>query len=116
MKADLRGANLHLTNLQHTNLLGAKLNDAKLEGVQWGDMVRQESQAMCAEDAEEKRQLYSEAEEIYRCIGREMRNQGMVGDIGWFFYREMVTRRKQLRKYSLRHALSKFIDIFCGYR
>ena len=85
MKADLREANLHLANLQDVNLLGAKLRDAKLEGVRWGNMVLQESQALSTADTEQRLQLFSEAEEIYKCIGREMRNQGMVGETGWFF-------------------------------
>ncbi|MDH5183874.1 MAG: pentapeptide repeat-containing protein [Gammaproteobacteria bacterium] len=115
MKADLSGANLHSANLEHTNLLGVKLDDAKLEGVQWGDMVRQEWQAEHAENEKEKCQLYSEAEEIYRAVGRVMRNQGMISDLGWFFYREMVTRRKQLPKPSLARFISGFIDVYCGY-
>lgn len=115
MKADLSGANLHSAILEHTNLLGVKLDDAKLEGVQWGDMVRQEWQADHAEDEQQKRQLYSEAEEIYRAIGRVMRNQGMISELGWFFYREMVTRRKQLSKPSFARFISGFIDAYCGY-
>lgn len=115
MKADLRGANLHSANLEHTNLLGIKLDDAKLEGIQWGDMVRQEWQAEHAEDERDRRQLYSEAEEIYRAIGKVMRNQGMISDLGWFFYREMVTRRKQLPKPSMARFISGFIDLYCGY-
>ena len=115
MKADLRGANLHSANLEHTNLLGVKLDEAKLEGVIWGDMVRQEWQAEHAEDERDRRQLYSEAEEIYRAIGKVMRNQGMISDLGWFFYREMVTRRKQLPKPSMARFISGFIDLYCGY-
>ena len=115
MKADLRGANLHNANLEHTNLLGIKLEDAKLEGINWGDVVRQEWQAIHAEDPKKQKQLYAEAEEIYRSIGRVMRNQGMTAEIGWFLYREMVTRRKQLPRKSLPRLISKFIDLFCGY-
>jgi len=62
-----------------------------------------------------QKQLYAEAEEIYRSIGRVMRNQGMTAELGWFLYREMVTHRKQLPKLSLPRFLSKIIDLFCGY-
>lgn len=115
MKADLSGANLHSTNLEHTNLLGVKLDGAKLEGVQWGEMVRQEWQGDNEPDFKRKKQLYSEAEEIYRSIAREMRNQGMTSEINWFTYREMVVRRKQHPQYSIPRIISKFIDLYCGY-
>lgn len=115
MKADLRGANLHSTNLEHVNLLGVNLEHAKLEGTQWGEMVRQEWQADHETDPVRKKQLYSEAEEIYRAISRVMRRQGMVSEIGNFFYREMVTRRKQLPKPSTARFISGFVDIYCGY-
>lgn len=115
MKADLSGANLHRVNLEHTNLLGVKLEHAKIEGVQWGEKVRQEWQADHESDPLRQRQLYSEAEEIYRSIGRVMRNQGMVAELGRFFYREMATRRKQMPKPSFRRFISRFIDLFCGY-
>lgn len=115
MKADLRGANLHSVNLEHANLLGVNLEHAKLEGIQWGEIVRQEWQADNETEPIRKRQLYSEAEEIYRAIGRVMRNQGMVADLGRFYYREMVTRRKQMPLPSLQRMISAFFDYFCGY-
>ena len=37
-------------NLERTNLLGAKLDYAKPEGVKWSEMIRQEWQALHAED------------------------------------------------------------------
>lgn len=115
MKADLSYANLHKANLKNTNLLGVKLKNAKLEGVQWGEKVRQESFADHEPDVEKKRQLYSEAEEIYRSIAREMRNQGISSDIGGFLHREMICRRKQFSLFSYERVLSKFIDLYCGY-
>lgn len=115
MKADLSGANLHSVSLEHTNLLGVKLDGAKLEGVQWGEMVRQEWQGDNEPEFKRKKQLYSEAEEIYRSIAREMRNQGMTSEINWFTYREMVVRRKQHPQYSIPRFISKFIDLYCGY-
>lgn len=115
MKANLSGANLHSVNLEHTNLLGVKLDGAKLEGVQWGEMVRQEWQANHEPDLKKQKQLYSEAEEIYRSIAREMRNQGMTSEITWFTYREMVVRRKQHPKYSFPRFISRFVDLYCGY-
>lgn len=115
MKANLSGANLHSVSLEHTNLLGVKLDGAKLEGVQWGELVRQEWQGDNEPDFKKKKQLYSEAEEIYRSIAREMRNQGMTSEINWFTYREMVVRRKQHPPYSLARFISRFIDLYCGY-
>lgn len=115
MKADLRGANLHNVNMEFTDLLGVKLEHAKLEGVQWGDMIKQEWQAKNAEDKKQQHQFYSEAEEIYRSIGRVMRQQGLTDNLGWFQYREMVSRRKQMPCNSLQRFSSKFIDLYCGY-
>ncbi|MDH5633461.1 MAG: pentapeptide repeat-containing protein [Gammaproteobacteria bacterium] len=115
MKADLTGANLHSANLEYTNLLGVKLDHAKLEGVEWGDMVRQEWQGDNEPDPKKQKQLYSEAEEIYRVIGRVMRNQGITSKIGWFLYRELVVRRKQLPKPSLKRFVSWLVDGYCGY-
>lgn len=115
MKADLRGANLHATNFEHANLLGIRLDDAKLEGAEWGDIVRQERQADFEADPERRRQLYSEAEEIYRLLARAMRKQDLESEIGKFFYRSMVVRRKQMPQPSLARFFSAAVDISCGY-
>lgn len=115
MKADLRGANLNGACLEHANLLGARFDEAKLHGVQWGEMVRQEKQGDHEKDPANQRQLYTEAEEIYRSLYRTLHTQSMEADGSFFYYRQMVVRRKLMRRYSWAWSLSFLVDLFCGY-
>ena len=115
MKADLRHANLHSANLEQANLLGVKLDNAKLEGVKWGEKVWQEILGDQSQNISEQRRLYSEAEVIYRNIGRVLRFNGLTEEAGVFFYREMVMRRKQFPRFSTKRILFRLIDAYCGY-
>lgn len=115
MKADLSGANLHCANLTGCNLLGTKFHHAKLEHVIWGDKILQEQQAENSKDPLERDDLYQQAEEIYRHLRRVFENEGLFETAGYFFEREMVTRRKQMPKYSFARLMSKMVFLFCGY-
>lgn len=115
MKADLSGANLHCANLTDCNLLGTKFYQAKLEHAIWGDKVLQEKQAEKIADIEQRNDLYQQAEEIYRHLRRVFENEGLFETAGFFFEREMITRRKQMPLYSFSRMMSKMVDLFCGY-
>lgn len=115
MKANFSGANLHCANLAGCNLLGTNFSGAKLEHVVWGDKVLQEFQAKKAKKLEEKLDFYQQAEEIYRNLRLVSEKQGLFEVAGTFFQREMVMRRKQLPRFSIKRTLSKVVDLFCGY-
>lgn len=115
MKADFSGANLHCANLTGCNLLGTNFDGAKLDHVIWGDRVIQEHQAQKAQTVEEQIDYYQQAEEIYRNLRLATESQGLFEIAGSFFQREMTMRRKQMPRYSIKRALSKIVDLFCGY-
>ncbi|NRB40800.1 MAG: pentapeptide repeat-containing protein [Pseudomonadales bacterium] len=118
MKANFTGSNLHKANITGCNLLGIKLNDAKLEYLEWGDQLIQEQQAKTAEsrkNIELRQDLYQQAEEIYRKLRLETERQGMPDVAGIFFQREMKVRRKQCPVWSLERFISLVVDLFCGY-
>ncbi|MGA1198981.1 MAG: potassium channel family protein, partial [Candidatus Latescibacterota bacterium] len=58
---------------------------------------------------------YLEAEEVYRNIRKCYEAAGTSDVAGYFFYNEMVVKRKQMPKMSFRRAWSKLIDVLCGY-
>jgi hypothetical protein len=118
MKADLTGANLHCANLNNCNLLGANLPGAKVDNVFWGEELIQEKKAR---DARKKRNYplmldyHEQAEEIYRHLRLVSEASGMFESAGEFFYKEMVMRRQQMKRWSLKRGISKIVDVFCGY-
>lgn len=117
-KADFEDANLNHANLSRTNLLGTDLHDARLEQVNWGTELPQEAEARQARlegRHEAVRELYLEAEEVYRSLSRITEEKGYFRLRGRFFHREMVMRRKQMRGGSWQWAVSKFMDLICGY-
>jgi len=115
MKADFSGANLHCANLTGCNLLGTNFEGAKLEHVIWGDKALQEYQGEKAKSIDEKIDYYQQAEEIYRNLRLVSEKQGLFEVAGTFFQREMTMRRKQMPRISVRRAVSKIVDLFCGY-
>ena len=115
MKANLAKANLHYSNLEGCNLLGVNLKGAKIEHVNWGKQIPQETQAKRAKSRDNQIDLYQQAEEIYRNLRQTAEHQGLFEFAGQFFQKEMVMRRKQLPKYSFKRIISKLVDIFCGY-
>lgn len=115
MKADFSNANMHCANLENCNLLGTKFDGAKLENINWGEKVIQERMADKCESLDERLDLYEQAEEIYRNLRKIFENEGLFETAGFFFEREMISRRMQMPRWSVRRVLSKLVDIVCGY-
>jgi len=115
MKANLEHANLNSSKLKNTNLLGTQLLYTKMDNIHWNEKILQESQADRTLDKNEKLDLYEQSEEVYRNLRRATEEQGLFQLTGLFFQREMVMRRKQLPRYSSKRALSKMVELFCGY-
>jgi Ion channel/Pentapeptide repeats (8 copies) len=118
MKADLTGANLHCANLNNCNLLGANLLGAKVDNIFWGKELIQEKKAR--EAAKNKNyplmiDFYEQAEEIYRHLRLVSEASGMFENAGNFFYKEMVMRRRQMKRWGFKRGISKMVDVFCGY-
>ncbi len=115
LKANLRGANLNRANLERADLLGAQLDHAKLEGVNWGQQVLQEQQALAEPEGKKRHDLLQQAEEVYRNLRKVNENQGLFEAAGNFFHREMIMRRYQMPLRSSQRLISKAVDLFCGY-
>ncbi len=118
MKAKLSCANLHCAHLEGCNLLGADLSRARLENIEWGDEIKQAKMAQEAKGSDQKdlrRSLYQEAEEVSRNIRKQCEKQGLFEMAGYFFKKEMRFRRYQMKKFSFQRAISKTVDLFCGY-
>jgi len=115
MKANLEHANLNCSTLKDVNLLGTQLQNTKMDNVEWGERVLQETKADLCLDKSEKLDLFEQSEEIYRNLRRVTESQGLFELSGHFFQREMVMRRYQLPRYDSKRILSKLVDLFCGY-
>lgn len=118
--ANLRRANLKETNMAFADILEMKIDEAKILGINWGKrgMVRNELEGLEYEkkrDREKAKEKFREAEEIYRNIRIHLMAAGIFAEAADFFYREMVTRRKQLPLFSMPRLSSKVIDLLCGY-
>lgn len=118
MKADCREANLHFANLKDVNLLGARFEGAKIENIEWGKQLLHEGKGREARREgrqAEARDFFEQAEEICRNLRKVSELQGLFELAGHFFYAEMLMRRYQMPKWSFRRAISKLVDVFCGY-
>ena len=118
MKADCREANLHFANLKRANLLGGRFEGAKIENIEWGNKLLHEEkgeEARKAKRHQEANDFFEQAEEICRNLRKVSELQGLFELAGHFFYEEMIMRRYQMPKYSWQRAISKLVDIFCGY-
>ncbi len=118
IKADLRDANLNFANLKNANLLGVKLDGAHLEHVNWGERVLQENQGLEAlqkKRKKEAKEMFAEAEEVYRLLRTEFQNRGLFETSSKFFYREMIMRRYQYPILSRKRFFSKVSDLISGY-
>lgn len=115
MKTNFQYANLHCANLSNCNLLGANFEHAKLENIQWGDELLQETLAKTCKDPAEREDLYEQTEEIYRHLRKVTEDEGLFELSGRFFRSEMIARRMQLPRLSGARLLSKTVDLFCGY-
>lgn len=115
MKANLYGANLHRANLENCNLLGTNFEKTKIEQVNWGRCLLQETRAAATQDADKQQEHLQEAEEIYRNLRKVAEYQGLFETAGHFFQKEMLMRRLQMPLWSVRRLVSKLVDVFCGY-
>lgn len=118
MKADCSGANFHFANLENVNLLGTKLNDAKIEHVNWGADLYHEKlakQEMMNGHRDKAQVLYQQAEETFRHLRKVSEGHGLFELAGHFFIKEMTMNRFQMPRFSINRAVSKIVDIFCGY-
>lgn len=118
MKADLRGANLNCANLEDTNLLGAKWSKAKIENIQFGKRLIQDTKARAClktRNISEAVDYFEQAEEIYRDLRKHAEREGIFTLAGDFIHRELTMRRLQLPPRSPKRIASKMVDLFCGY-
>ncbi len=119
-KANFEGANLKSANLCNSNLLGADFSNTKLDNVEWGKNYKiineQEAEAALSEgDPEKARGKYKEAEDIYRALKISLKIHTIGDDVGKFFEREMIARRKQMPQFSLRRIIYKIAHLTTGY-
>jgi hypothetical protein len=118
MKANLENANLHCCKFEQTNLLGVKLNGSRLDNIQVGQTLQQESTGRKAErsgNIDIALDNFEQSEEIYRGLRKAAEQQGLFELSGKFSHKELIMRRRQLPKYSGKRITSKFVDLFCGY-
>lgn len=118
--ANLRGANLKECDMEGANLLEVKLDRAKILGIHWGrhGVIKNELEGRHLErtgDFRKAKVKFREAEEIYRNICLHLTAAGLLSEVGGYFYREMVSRRKQKNFFSTERISSKMIDLLCGY-
>jgi len=119
-KANLQRANLREGKLENTDLLGTNLEGVNLDRAQWGprQMIRNHRDALKlgkAGNPEHAIAKYQEAEDIYRSIRQCYEAAGASDVAGSFFYWEMVIKRKQMPRFSMRRFWSKLVDVLCGY-
>ena len=118
MKANLREANLHYCNLQHTNLLGIKLDNTRIDKIDLGAELLQESQAKTAlkqSDRNTALDLFEQSEEIFRNLRKASEQQGLFELAGNFTYKELLMRHAQYPRGSKKQLASSAINLLCGY-
>lgn len=118
MKADLQQANLHCCSFEQTNLLGIKLEGARLDNLRVGESLPQEVSGRAAEKAKKMDVAldnYEQSEEIYRDLRKAAEKQGLFELSGKFSHKELIMRRLQQPRFSMKRITSKFVDLFCGY-
>ena len=119
-KANFEGANLKSANLCNCDLLGADLSNTKLNNVEWGEDYKVfnelRAEAALAEGNPNKaKEKYKEAEDIYRALKISLKTQTLGDDVGKFFEREMIVRRKQMPRFSPRRIIYKLAHLTTGY-
>ncbi|WP_091983573.1 ion channel [Pseudoalteromonas denitrificans] len=118
MKANLNEANLHCCSLKDTNLLGIKLFNTRIDNINIGIKILQQTQAQSALNEGKKDialDYYEQSEEIYRDLRKAAEFQGLFELSGKFSHQELIMRRYRYPKWSKRRIFSKFIDLLCGY-
>jgi len=119
-KANFENTNLNGANLENCNLLGSNFTNTKLKNINWGKNYQvinelEGDEAYKNGDIELANKKYREAEDIYRNIKISMQSQTLGNETGEFFIREMIVKRKQFNKFSLKRIGSKIIEITTGY-
>ena len=119
-KTNLEGANLKSANMKNCNMLGADFTNTKLNNIEWGtdNKVINEVEAEIAlesGDTTTAKEKYNEAEDIYRALKISMQSQTLGEDVGKVFIREMISKRKQMPKFSPIRIISKMIELTTGY-
>ena len=119
-KANLEGANLKSANLCNCDLLGADFSNTKLNNVEWGTDYKiineQEAEIALVEGNHKKsKEKYKEAEDIYRTLKISLKKQTLGDDVGKFFEREMIARRKQMPRFTPRRIIYKLAHLTTGY-
>ncbi|MDF1881807.1 pentapeptide repeat-containing protein [Sulfurimonas sp. MAG313] len=118
MKADLSEANLNLGNLENCNMLGTIFSHTKIEHVYWGKNIVQEREAFKeykAKHLEQSADFFEQGEEVYRNLRKLSESRGHFEHAGYFFHKEMVMRRYQMKPFSFERSISTMVDLFCGY-
>jgi hypothetical protein len=120
MKANLRDANLREAKLAGADLLGANLDGADLDRATWGDdaIIRNHAlanQLIAQGDDIGAAEQFQRAEDTYRIIRQRYEANGQTDVAGQFFYNEMVSKRMQMPKWSIKRFWSRLVDIICGY-
>ncbi|WP_404340449.1 ion channel [Pseudoalteromonas mariniglutinosa] len=118
MKANLHNASLHYCDLKNTNLLGIKLDHTRIDNIDLGKQLLQESLAKHAlnnKDPRRANDLFEQSEEIYRNLRKASEQQGLFELVGRFTYKELKMRHAQYPKGSLKRFTSGCIDLLCGY-
>lgn len=118
MKANLSESNLNLANLESSNMLGTIFSHTKIEHVHWGKSIIQEREAFKQHKAgnmEESADFFEQGEEVYRNLRKLSESRGHFEHAGYFFHKEMVMRRYQMKTFSFERMISKLVDLFCGY-
>ena len=96
MKANCVESNFHFSNLNQTNLLGAKFDEAKIEHINWGECLYQETlakQALKENRIHDAYAFFEQSEEIFRHLRKVSELHGLFELAGHFFIKEMTMRR-----------------------
>ena len=119
-KANFEGTNLKSANLRNCDLLGVDFSNTKLNNVEWGKDYKvineqKAEAALVAGDLDKAKEKYKEAEDIYRALKISLKTQTLGDDVGKFFEREMIARRKQMPRFTPRRIIYKLAHLTTGY-
>lgn len=118
IKSDLKGANLNQSNLTSADVLGVQYDKAKMERIQWGDVICQEKRALetlSRGELDLASQYFIEAEEVYRSLYRACEDRGLYDEASKFYHRDRIMRRFQMPFPSKDWLASYLVDVLCGY-
>lgn len=118
IKSDVRGANLNQARLVFTDLLGVQFDKAKMERIEWGEVISQEKHALESfyhGEYDLADQYFIEAEEVYRSLYHACDERGLYEESSNFHHRDRIMRRYQLEFPSKDWLVSYLVDVLCGY-